>query len=109
MIVSDPTIFGGKHFLVFATQDKGSGIDHYEVREVWWGWFRIAESPYLLQNQRLDTKITLKAIDKNGNERTSTVKAVYSMKWYEHYSLWGIIVALVGMTAVFVGHIMRRE
>ena len=32
-VASDLSIFEGKYFLVFATQDKGSGIDHYEVCE----------------------------------------------------------------------------
>jgi hypothetical protein len=52
-ISQDQNLFSGKYFLVFATQDKGSGISHYEVCE---GKRKCveAESPYLLQNQNLD-------------------------------------------------------
>ena len=39
VIASDLNVFDGKYFLVFATQDKNSGINHYEVRESRWGWF----------------------------------------------------------------------
>jgi len=61
-------IYGGNYFLIFSTQDKNSGIDRYEVSE---GEepFRIAQSPYLLRNQRLDEGIRVKAVDKAGNER----------------------------------------
>ncbi|MEK7162820.1 MAG: cohesin domain-containing protein [Patescibacteria group bacterium] len=38
-IESDPAIFDGKYFLVFATQDKISGVADYKVREGEWGWF----------------------------------------------------------------------
>ncbi len=33
VISRDINLFDNKYFLVFATQDKGSGIDHYEVSE----------------------------------------------------------------------------
>lgn len=61
------SLFDGKWFLVFTTQDKGSGIDHYEVFE---GrqWKR-ARSPHLLQDQTLQSNIRVKAVDKAGNER----------------------------------------
>ena len=67
-------IFDGKYFLVFATQDKGSGIDHYEVSEDNGASFIPAVSPYLLKNQSLDTKIIVKAFDKKGNEKIAEVE-----------------------------------
>lgn len=42
-------IYDGKYFLVFFTQDKDSGIDHYEISEGERS-FEISESPYLLKN-----------------------------------------------------------
>ncbi len=71
-IVQNPGMFDGQWFLVFATQDKGSGIDRYEVCEGSKTTCVIAESPYVLQNQNLDQKIFVKAIDRNGNERISS-------------------------------------
>lgn len=65
-------IYDGKYFLVFSTQDKNSGIDYYEVSE---GGepFRIAQSPYLLRNQKLDEDIRIRAVDKAGNIRTEII------------------------------------
>src|SRR3989344_5045993 len=33
VIANDPNIFSGKWFVAFATQDKGTGINHYEIKE----------------------------------------------------------------------------
>lgn len=68
-ILKDQSLFDGKSVLVFATQDKDSGIDHYEVKEGYLGQFTIAQSPYLLINQSLSEKIFIKAVDNSGNER----------------------------------------
>ena len=93
IIASDPAIFDGKYFLVFATQDKGSGIDHYEVRE---GGkpFIVAESPYLLQNQNLSEKIVVKAIDNNDNERIGTLASQKMLLWYKNYWILAILIAI---------------
>jgi hypothetical protein len=76
----DTTAFSGQHFISWNTQDKQSGIDHYEVMEepledfyaFRWGradapWIE-TESPYVLQDQTLNSTIRVKAIDKAGNE-----------------------------------------
>ena len=91
-IENDPKIFDGKYFLVFATQDKISGIANYKVREGEWGWFTVAESPYLLKHQSLDRKIFVKAIDKSGNERVATLPPQKSRAWYKNYSLPVILI-----------------
>ena len=90
-IAADPAIFDGKWFLVFATQDKGSGIDHYEVCE---GKRKCvtAENPYFLQNQDLDEGIVVKAIDKSGNERVATIPPQKSRAWYKNYAIIAILI-----------------
>ncbi len=93
-IASDPAIFEGQWFLVFATQDKGSGIDHYEVREGNKS-FIVAESPYLLQDQNLDEEIIVKTVDKNGNERIATLPAQKPRIWYENYGIFVILIIVV--------------
>jgi len=103
MVASDPEIFDGKYFLVFATQDKGSGIDHYEVREKFWAGFVTAASPHLLQNQRLDKKIFVKAIDKSGNERVVMLPPQKPLPWYRHYAVLGILLALI-----VVGFLLKK-
>lgn len=77
IIASDPNLFDGKHFLVFATQDKGIGIDYYEVSETSGFWpfkpspenWEKFDSPRLLKDQELKSWIFVKAVDKQGNER----------------------------------------
>ncbi|MBU4257208.1 cohesin domain-containing protein [Patescibacteria group bacterium] len=114
-IARDESMFGGRWFLVFATQDKGSGIDHYEILErrefriqnlEFRGLIRkilypisyilnplaVAESPYLLEDQELRSYIYIKAVDKAGNERIETIFPRNPLKWYENYLIWGIII-----------------
>ncbi len=80
-LVQNDSVFSGRHYIVFSTTDKQSGLDHYEVFEepldeislFRWGepdavWER-AESPYVLNDQRLRSVIRVKAIDKAGNEQ----------------------------------------
>jgi len=93
-VASSQDLFGGKWFLVFATQDKGSGIDHYEVSEGSPNQFVVAQSPYLLGDQTLRKEIFVKAVDKNGNERTVKVEPKNKLTWYEYYIIWGIIILI---------------
>jgi hypothetical protein len=97
-------MFEGKYFLVFATQDKGSGVDHYEVCE---GKRQcvIAESPYPPENQQLDKKIFVKAIDKNGNERIEIFYPPNFHPWYKNYWILG---TLIIVTAIIVGVILQK-
>ncbi len=91
----DPSMLGGKYFVVFSTQDKGVGIDHYEIREGFWGEYVVAESPYLLTDQGLTKKIYIKAIDKNKNERVVTFAPQNYIKWYQNYLIISIIILLI--------------
>jgi len=61
----------GKYFVIFNTTDKQTGIDHYEISETkgteqekW----TVAQNPYLLQDQTLQSIIKVKAVDEAGNE-----------------------------------------
>lgn len=103
-IASDPDIFDGKYFLVFATQDKVAGVDHYEILETRSkrqaardkGWER-AESPYVLKDQKLRNYIYVKAVDKAENERIAVIEPRYPARWYEIWWAWAIIL----LSAVF--------
>lgn len=79
----EPMAYNGKYFIAWSTTDKQSGIDHYEVLETdpwkfgfsFFGdsekkafWTR-TESPYVLSDQNLRSKILVKAVDKIGNEQ----------------------------------------
>lgn len=100
-------LFNNQYFLVFATQDKGVGIDHYEVCE---GNIKIcvkAESPYVLEDQSLEKNIYIKAIDKNGNERVVVLEAPNPLPWYKNYLFYVIILVLL-FTAVFIKKLWKK-
>ena len=105
-IAQDQNLFYGKWFLVFATQDKASGIDHYEVKETrsaisaWFQKWRVVESPYLLKDQKLKSSIFVRAVDKKGNERVAVLSPTYPLKWYENYEDWFIII--IGLVIAYV-------
>lgn len=67
-LVRDENIADGKYVLIFEAIDKGSGVRMYEAIE---GrlFTRNAESPFVLNNQKINKKIWVKAIDNEGNER----------------------------------------
>jgi hypothetical protein len=80
-LVQGPSVGSPYHYIVFSTTDKQSGVDHYQVLEtdpdrfgiLTWvqresRWVTV-ESPYILRDQKLHSKILVKAVDKNGNER----------------------------------------
>ncbi|MEK7572427.1 MAG: GxxExxY protein [Patescibacteria group bacterium] len=98
-IGNDPSIFDGKYFIVFSTVDKGVGIDHYEVREspwfflgIWGGKYITTESPYLLKDQTLKSKIYIKAIDKAQNEREVKLGAQNKLAWLQPSLVLSIII-----------------
>ena len=110
LISRDLNLFNNKWFLVFTTQDKASGIDHYEVAErrelkifnfrLGFGDYLVADSPYLLRDQGLKSNIYVKAVDKSGNEQIAVVLAPNSLKWYENYWFWFIIILII--TIIFI-------
>ncbi len=99
LIGRNPDIFGGKWFLTFATQDKGSGIDYYQVQERWF-WqpdnnvWRKVESPYLLKDQLGISYVFVRAVDKSGNERIVAVSPRI-MPAYELFVIFGIIIVVL--------------
>lgn len=94
IITKIPEIAGDNYVLVFATQDKDSGVDYYQVKEGLHAFVN-AESPYVLKNQKLDKKIIVKAFDKSGNVRQVTIAAVNVHNWYENFWIFVIILLVV--------------
>lgn len=90
-IARDPDIFDGQWFAVFSTGDKISGMDHYEVLEsklkyhsLAFGSWKTSESPHLLKDQKLESYIFIKAIDKNGNKRIEMISPAHPRAWYRN-------------------------
>ena len=106
LLVRNSALFEGRYTLVWSAKDKGSGISHYEIREErWFGlaadrslWQR-GESPHVLTDQKLKSRILVKAVDKNGNETIALVRP-QGQRWYEKYLGWGIIIAIGGAAYV---------
>ena len=98
-IARDQNLFENKWFVVFASQDKGSGIDYYKIREKKQStaknpeWIR-AESPYVLQDQGLMSFIFVRAVDRMGNERVAEL-GPQSSPQYARYLVWSILGAMV--------------
>ncbi|MCK4454214.1 hypothetical protein KAU51_02610 [Candidatus Parcubacteria bacterium] len=67
-ICQESAIFEGKYFISFFTVDKQTGVDYYEIKEGKKDWKKI-ESPYLLEDQTLQSIIKVRVFDKAGNER----------------------------------------
>jgi hypothetical protein len=109
-LTKDETAFSGKYFISFNTSDKQSGIDHFEVMEepfkdfalFRWGradapW-HITESPYVLEDQTLNSTILVKALDKAGNERVVRLVPDEALRGISH----GMFVAVVGLAALII-------
>ena len=111
-IASSQNVFDGKYFLVFAAQDKGSGIDHFEIKETrnkrqGKKWIE-AESTYVLKDQKLKSYIYVKAVDKAGNERIAVVEPRYLIRWYEFPLAW-IIIAIAGIIAYLIWRKLKNK
>ncbi|MBP6924717.1 MAG: hypothetical protein KBC62_04655 [Candidatus Pacebacteria bacterium] len=98
-IERDTKAFNGDYFIVFNSVDKQTGIDQYQVMEeplskFWdfdWGradapWIT-ARSPYVLEDQSLNSTIRVKAIDKAGNEYIATLVPSEDMRGLSPESL----------------------
>ncbi len=103
-IGQDPSVFEGKYFLSFATTDKTSGIDYYEIKEGERD-FKKVSIPYLLEDQTLQSKITVKAVDKAGNEQ---IAEIIPPKKPIPYSYLIIIFILIIVGAIAILFIIRR-
>lgn len=101
-----PAIFNGQYFVIFWTTDKQTGIDYFQIKEGD-GDFKIVTSPYLLEGQTLKNKITVKAVDKAGNERI----VGYTPSEYRYVSLpepiekkffqWWTVVVILSIFGIF--------
>ena len=107
VITQNSNVFNNQWFLVFATQDKGAGIDHYEIQEnrkqkIEDRRWDSAESPYLLKDQKLKSFVYVKAVDKAGHEKIAMVAAARPLKWYEIRWLWSIIILVLLILLIFL-------
>lgn len=118
--------FNGKYFIVFNTTDKQTGLSHYEVMEepvleftsftwggVGSGWVR-AESPFVVNDQSLNSIIRVKAIDKAGNEYIATYvpdesQQTLSRNEFYTYLALGSLIFLFVLLSFLTFFIVRRR
>ncbi len=105
LIIQDALVFEGRHFLVFSTTDKQTGIDYYEVKQGKDNWQK-AESPYSLTDQKLEGVIKVRAVDKAGNERVEIV--VESIKGPLSY-YWVILILIVIVIVIYLIILRKRK
>ncbi len=108
----DPNVFDGQWFVAFATEDKGSGMSGYEVKEsrsrifAWLVPWKPASTPYLLADQELQSYVFVKAVDRAGNERVAMLAPAHAVPWYERDAVWGI---LLGAAVLWFATFLRKK
>lgn len=116
-LTRDPNVFAGRWFAVFVAQDKGSGLDHYEVAEVEGSpvasssalpW-QEARRPYPLLDQTRQSTLYVRAIDRAGNVRVAVVPAAVH-PWYRNLGVWSIVgVGVLVLVAMLMALIFARR
>ena len=102
VVTRDPQLYEGAWTLIFATQDKGSGIAYYEVSEspvrmidpTKLSWTK-AESPYRLLGEEPAKYIYVRAVDEQGNIRTELYTQAHPLSWLLGLALGILILALI--------------
>lgn len=106
----DDQTFDGNYFATFYTIDTDSGLNRYEVIEGDLPLVR-SGSTYVLLDQSLNTRLTVKAIDNAGNERVvSLIPKHYSsssMAWTYVISI--VIVILIILISGYGIYRRRRQ
>lgn len=106
ILARDPLIFEGKYFIAFSTIDLETGIDYYEIKEGDRPWKR-DKSPYLLEDQTLQSIIKVKAVDKAGNERIAELMPpILPEPFYKSFFLWILTILTIILVAVYF---LRRK
>lgn len=114
VVAGDQALFDGRAFLVFSSQDKGSGVDHYEVAEhdgferpaFLYGtlsWAKSA-SPHLLSDQSGHSYVYVRVVDIAGNSRVEVLSPQYPLFYYNVRNLLGILIVI--LLTVWVGRML---
>lgn len=114
LITKHADIYDNKNILLFATQDKGSGISHFEIKEYkipylhFLSLFKDVESPYVLSDQSLKSHIIIKAVDNSGNERVIKLNATHRAYIFE-YMIYLIIISFIFAGAFVIFKICKKH
>lgn len=103
-VASQQDVFDGQWFVAFEAQDRGSGIDHYEIQETKTGepseekWTKTQRGPFLLLDQKLRSYIFIRAVDKENNVR---IEMLYPPKKPDYLKYF--LAAFAGAVTIFIG------
>ncbi|MEI8129933.1 MAG: hypothetical protein WCG55_00305 [bacterium] len=108
VVERDLLLYDNQRVLIFNTKDKGSGMDHYEVKEGNASWV-VAVSPYLLKDQEMKGDILVKAVDRDGNERIEAIPAANPFNKWQIVGLFVVFILLVVLTMMHLSHHMHHS
>ncbi|MFA5946459.1 MAG: hypothetical protein WC813_00355 [Patescibacteria group bacterium] len=110
-----PALYKNAWTVFFVAQDKGTGIDHYEIQEPAGGllgfftpWVRVT-NPYPLKDQSVSSAFNVRAVDKAGNIRTVHVSPLHPKAWYASLTYWFIIVGIIAFVIVTKQIVWRKR
>lgn len=98
----DNALFDNEWFIVYSTQDKGSGISQYEVCELLLKKCKTTNSPYELQNQSNWYGIYVKAHDNNNNVQ-------YSFLVSKNVKIGLASALLLGILIITYGYFFKKK
>jgi hypothetical protein len=101
VVVQDKDVFEGDPFLVFSTEDKGSGIAFYEVKEGTFA-YEAATSPYRIKNPQLKEALFVRAVDHDGNEYIAEVYPQSAKHWRDAVTTKAVILIVCMLALLFV-------
>lgn len=109
------SIYDNKWFVAFATKDKQSGVAAYEVQETKGdrpkqGAWQSVTSPYVLNDQSLQTSVFVRAIDYANNVTVASLvlpKGAGAIS-YQKIVIWGILILSL-LLGLFVWVRRRRQ
>lgn len=102
-IGQEPSLFGGRKYLVFVATDDRSGVTRYEVKEGWLSVYRPVERYYVPKDQSLGTDLWVRATDASGNSVIQKIPAQGG-----HWVLLGtLMTGLLGACIIYALYVRR--
>lgn len=100
-------IFENRYFVAFQTQDRESGISHYEIMEIknkQAGPWKGAKSPHALENQKGRVRVLVKAVDLVGNETIGEAEINIGLG----VNYWLVLIAVMVGVGVIIYLVVKK-
>ncbi len=116
---ASPDLFDGQEVLIFATQDKQTGVQRYEISEsLFFPYpqfllrfvdFSSIRSPHVLTQEQKEGYLFIRALDAEGNQRLVFLSPNESIMEPWHYRVLAILVLLALSGAFYIRHARRKK